>query len=204
MNRFWNFFLVQLLLFGCKGQAKESKESPKEVLVDSTDLVVVSDSLKVLPKDTVVALDSTVVEKPVQVAKKIKVEPKMPQDTVSIWDEDQVRFLRSVEKILLFDVHQTEISRKVVLNSELNKEAHQNFIQVLLNGSNYDMKTYESGAEKRRFVPRYQMLLEKGEEKLTLMFDVDGPEMMVANLMQRKRYAIENGIIDEIEDIKKK
>ena len=43
-----------------------------------------------------------------------------------------------------------------------------------------------------------------GSEKLTLMFDVEGLYMMVANLYGREKYAITPSLMEQVENLKKK
>jgi hypothetical protein len=48
------------------------------------------------------------------------------------------------------------------------------------------------------------MLLEANDEKLTLMFDAEGLNMMVANLYGRERHSIAPSLMEQVENLKKK
>lgn len=132
-------------------------------------------------------------------------EKVLQTNSASIWTEEQLAFLQNVEKILLFHIRITEIgSRKLELDSQLGSTEQEVFIKVLLNEDSYPAPAMVESADSNSFVPKYQVLLEKGEDRLTLMFDPEGFEMVVANLFNREHYAVEPVLVDYIEKIKKK
>lgn len=196
MNKFIGFVLVNWLFLACMAQSREASLESKTNLVQDREVAFATKK-----KDTT-APDSSDL-KLENVALFDSETKDEDQEQVGVWSVDQVNYLQSVDKILLFNVVTTEIgSRKLELDSELEETKRKDFINTLLDSSNYADTLHANSGKKKRFTPHYQMLLEKEEEKLTLMFDAEGMEMMVANLTNRQRFPIGKGIIQKIKTLK--
>ncbi len=212
MNRYWHVILYCFIALGCHGQKENPTVKGNELHKDSVLTAIDSTKFslnRLIQKDTIKEgkLDSVkadVIKKKV-LKKEIKEEKEIHQTkTAKIWNEDQVAFLNQVDKILLFHVRITEIgSRKLELDSQLENEEHQGLIKVLLSEDSYPSSKMEERSSAKKFVPNYQILLEKGEERLTLMFDKEGLKMVVASLYGREKYNVTPQLIACVEKLKK-
>ena len=212
MNRYWHIPLYCFMVLGCHGQKKNPADNKKQSYKDS--VVVSIDSVnvqvnKIISKDTTkeVKLDS--VNKEIVKKKILKKEPLqkrvLPQTAIAkIWNEEQIAFLNQVDKILLFHVRITEIgSRKLDLDSKLSADAHQELIKALLSENSYPSSKMVESSNVKKFEPNYQMLLEAGEERITLMFDKVGLKMVVASLYGREKFDVNPSLIEHVEKLKK-
>jgi hypothetical protein len=199
---------------GCHGQqAKtpiEKKQRGKDSVAAILDEPMAIEGIpsKKVVEDQVNAIDTIAVKKVkrnVPKTTEVKVPDAQQTKTVSIWTDEQIVFLNQVEKILLFNVRVTDIgSRKLELDSQLDSNDHEAFVQILLHPDSYPDTALTEASNGKKFEPDYQLLFEAGDEKLTLMFDVEGLNMMVANLYGREKHAITQSLMEHVENLKKK
>lgn len=211
MSKYWCILLFCFFIIGCHGQKKDSNTVKEKVNKNSA--VVKYDSLSTPLKEVAVvkkvpgeSQDTSQLEaKKVLFKKEIAKKKDFEQTAVApIWDETEINFLKQTQKILLFHVRITEIgSRKLELDSQLSNQDQQGLIEVLLRGDSYPKSTENLDQKENNFEPNYQLLLEVGEERLTLMLDKDNLSMVVANLFGRESHQISNSILEYIEKIKK-
>lgn len=207
MNRCWHISFWCILTLGCHGQKKNHEDTDKKANKDS--LVITADSVithveGIVTKDTFNEVKKDSIQKS-RLKKKllVKKQNELQTKTAKIWSEEQINLLNQTDKILLFHVRITEIgSRKLELDSKLGLEARKGLIENLLNEGSYLVTMVESSNGKE-FEPNYQLLFEAGEERLTLMFDKESLNMVVANLYGREKHAINTLLIEYIENIKK-
>lgn len=215
MNRYGSIVFLCLLTLGCQGQNNRSSEVMIQSINESQTMA--ADSLKPSDASTEIepsiedeALDTVqaVTEDKNEIAElKIDQEPTTQKvnGQATIWTAEQQAFLQKVNKILLFHVRITDIgSRKLELDSQLGDQAHDMLINTLLDEQSFGNNEEIEGADPNTFVPKYQLLLEGEDDKLTLMFDTEKLEMVVANLFNREHHAITPLMVDCIEKIKKK
>ncbi len=214
MNRCWYFPVFCFLILGCHGQQTKTPTEKEQGFNDS--VAAIANNAEILHEPQSKETAGNLVEvKDTFLAEQIKRKEHIPKvlkkpkskqtELANIWTEEQITFLNQVEKILLFIVEVTDIgSRKLELNSQLNQTEHRAFIAVLLDSESYPDTAMTEANSGKKFEPNYQMLLEAGEEKLTLMFDVEGLNMMVANLYGREKYAISPALIQQVENLRKR
>lgn len=211
MNRSLYFFILCALFWSCNGQTPKKKGTEKTEVSEIVELisVVESESREV---------DSTKSENKIPNRPKLKTkkadtkengnsEKKLVQvDTVSIWDADQLAYLKLVDTIQLFHVRTTDIgSRKLEFDSEFTTAERDSFIKLLLDAKNFvETDSSEFAAPEGKFEPIYQLLLVGKGERLTLMLNTEGNKLLVANLFQRHRHEIKGTIMTFIENLKKK
>jgi len=202
------------MVLGCHGQQTNTIDKKHTSFKDS--IFIALDSLN-NNLDTTASKDNLnqqvrprVLTKEVSKGKLPILEPKEKEQivqtkTAKIWNEEQIAFLKEAKKILLFHVRITDIgSRKLELDSELETGEHQEFINTLLNEESYpSSKMVESSDNANKFQPKYQMLIEAGEERLTLMFDEKNLKMVVASLYGREKFDISSILIEQVEKLKK-
>lgn len=186
----------------------EQKQEVKDSVVALVDKGTMARNVPV-KEDSVARVKITDTSSDKKTKNKVTINPKKQEKrqtiTAKIWSEEQIAFLNKVEKILLFNIKVTEIgSRKLELDSQLDETEHKTFVQVLLHPESYTDTGLVESSNGKKFEPSYQMLLEAGDEKLTLMFDAKGLHMMVANLYGREKYAIASSLLKQVENLRKK
>jgi len=202
VNKCWHIPFICFLLISCHRQPNHSKKKGQEV---SDTVALFIEKTKRL-ETTFEEQDSVTSTNNLNLISDKKTEEKTTPFnkskraqtvTADIWTEEQITFLNEIEKILVFHVRITDIgSRKLDLDSQLSKTDREAFVKVLLDPDSYANTALIKPKKGKEFKPRYQVLLEAGDEKLTLIFDILNLEMVVASLFDRKHYKITSDLVD--------